>query len=286
MLASRRGSVTTVVRARGASGPWLVLRRGGEALLMVAPRAGRGDRPASGPCRESRPSWPTATAALAAAAACALVVTAAQVVPRPEPGGSQLQAVLGDALQLGAVALAVTVSVLVLLGGSIAPDDPLLLVLPPLVGTAAAVVVVRGLQLVLGGLRRAARRSRPVAPVVALSQAAAVARRVVVATHRAGAGGRRRSCSRSPRPTRCGAAPSRPGGSRSGPTSPSTPVGCGPRPSIGSPPSRAYATVAPVFTADSVSVDTRTGVEGVTVVGVDPEQLAAVGEGLAAPSWT
>ena len=34
----------------------------------------------------------------------------------------------------------------------------------------------------LGGLRRAARRARPVAPVVALSQAAAVARRVVVAT--------------------------------------------------------------------------------------------------------
>ena len=40
--------------------------------------------------------------------------------------------------------------------------------------------------------------------------------------------------------------------------------------------------VAAVFSADSVSLDTRTGIEGVRVIGVDPEALAAAGEGRAA----
>lgn len=37
VLAGRRDSQTTVVRARGASRRWLVLQRGGEALLIAAP---------------------------------------------------------------------------------------------------------------------------------------------------------------------------------------------------------------------------------------------------------
>ena len=171
-----------------------------------------------------------------------------------------------------------TVSVLVLLGGSIAPDDPLLLVLPPLLGTAAAVVVVRGLQLVLGGLRRAARRTRPVAPVVALSQAAAVARRVVVATTAlvlavssvvlavAAADTLRRGAEQAGWEQVGADVAVEAGGLRPPAVDQLTAL-------------EGVRHVAPVFTADSVSVDTRTGVEGVTVVGVDPEQLAAVSEG-------
>lgn len=277
VLAWRRGAVTTVVQARGAPSRWLVLRRGGEALLLVLPGvvlaiimvwalSGSPPRPAD------------LGATLAVAVACALVVTAAQTVPRAGTGGSQLQAVLGDALQFVAVGLTVLVSVLVLVGGALAPDDPLLLVLPPLLGAAAAVVVVHGLQLLLGGLRRAVRRTRPVAPVVVLSQASALARRVVVASTAlvlavssavlavAAADTLRRGADRA-------------GWEQVGADVSVESGGLRP-PIVGQLADlEGVRGVAPVFTADGVSLDTRTGVEGVSVLGVDPETFAAVSEG-------
>lgn len=277
VLASRRGAVRTVVRARGASDGWLMLRSGGEALLLVAPGL-VGAAVVVWALSGSPPRPADLGVAVAAAVACALVVTAAQTVPRPGSGGSQLQVVLGDALQLVAVALTVLVSVLVLLGGSLAPADPLLLVLPPLLGAAAAVVVVRGLQLLLGGLRRAARRTRTVAPVVALSQASAVARRVVVANTAlvlavssvvlavAASDTLRRGADRAGW-EQVGADVSVESGGLRPPTVEQLADIDGVR------------RVAPVFTADGVSLNTRTGVEGVSVVGVDPQTFAAVSEG-------
>lgn len=276
VLTARRGSVTTVVRARGASRPWLVARRGAEALLLVVPGlllAGvlvwvLSDAP---------PHPVDTVVALGAAAVCVVVVTAAQTVPRSE-GGGQLQAVVRDALQVVAVALAVTVSALVLLGGALAPDDPLLLVLPPLLGAAGAVVVVRGLQLLLGGLQRAARRTRPVGPVVALSQASAVARRVVVASaalvlavssvvFAVAASDTLRRGAEAAGWEQVGADVAVEAGGLRPPAVERLAALDGVR------------AVAAVFTADSVSLDTRTGVEGVTVIGVDPDALAAVATG-------
>lgn len=276
-LASRRVPVTIVVRARGASGTWLVLRRGAEALVLVAPGLA-GAVVAVWLIGRTPPAPGDVAAALAAAAVCVLVVTAAQTVPRGGPGGSPIQAALVDALQLVTVILAVTASALVLLGGTFAADDPLVLVLPPLLGAAAAVVVVRGLQVLLGGLRRAARRTRPSAPVVALSQASAVARRVVVAST---------ALVLAVSSVVLAAAASdtlRRGAERAGWEQVGADVGVEARGLR--PPAVKQITdidgvrrVAPVFTADSVSVETRTGVEGVTVVGVDPATFAEVSEG-------
>ena len=276
VLAGRRDAVTTVVRARGASGRWLVARRGGEALLLVVPGVVAALLTVSGVSGEP-PARSEVLVALAAAATCAVVVTAAQVVPRG-PGGGQLRAVLGDALQLVAVALAVAVSALVLLGGSLSPDDPLMLVLPPLLGAAAAVVVMRVLQGLLGGLRRLARRTRPVGPVVALSQSVAVARKVVVASTAvvlavsaavlavAASDTVHRGAERAGWEEVGADVAVRAGG-----LDDEAVRGLAELPGV--------SAVAPVFTTDSVSLDTRTGVEGVQVVGVDPAALAAVSDG-------
>ena len=276
VLADRRGPVTTVVRARGASGPWLVARRGGEALLLVAPGVVVA-LVAVGWASGRPPRVSEVVVALAAAATCAVVVMAAQVVPRGSAGG-QLQAVLGDALQLVAVALAVAVTVLVLLDDALAPDDPLMLVLPPLLGAAAAVVVMRGLQGVLGALRRLARRTHPLGPVVALSQSVAVARTVVVASTAVvlAASAAVLAVAVSDTVHR--------GAERTGweQVGADVSVATG---GLDDEAVRALAdlpgveSVAPVFTIGSVSLDTRTGVEGVQVVGVDPAALAAVGDG-------
>lgn len=278
VLASRRAPVTTVVRARGASRRRLVLTRAGEALLLVLPGLliGLGSvSAASG--RAAAPE--DVAAALVAAVVCVAVVTAAQAMSAPDPGRGQGRAALADALQLGAVAVAVAVLALVLLGGALAPDDPLLLVLPPVLGAAAAVIVVRGLQLLLGVLRRATRRSRPVLPVVALSQAAAVTRRVVVASTAAVL-----ALSSVLLAQAAGDTLHR-GAERAGWEA----VGADVAVATGGlrPPAveqlaalHGVRQVAPVFTADSVSLTTRLGMEGVQLVGVAPRELDTVSESL------
>ncbi|WP_208542856.1 hypothetical protein [Nocardioides euryhalodurans] len=276
VLGGRRTPVTAVVRARGASGRWLVLRRGAEALAMAIPGVAVGLAGvwlASG----STPSGSDLAVVAAAAAACVVVVTAAQVVPRSS-GDGQLQAVVADALQVVAVVLAGGATALVLVGGALAPGDPLLLALPLLVGAASAVVTVRLLQVGLVALRRVARRSRSVSPVVSLTESVAVARQVVVASTAMVLAVAAAVLAVSATDTL------RRGAELAGWEQVGADVGILAGGLDDEDVDRLAAlpgvsTVAPVFSADSTSFSTRTGVEGVQLVGVDPAALARVGDG-------
>ncbi len=274
VLAGRRQDVTEVVRARGAGPRWLVVQRGGEALLVALP----GAAVALGLAASLSPGGLTvrdAVMALTAAAVGAALVTAAQTFRLP--GGEQLQLVLRDSVQLGLVLLAGGAVALVVLGGELGPDDPVMLLTAPLLGAAAAVVTMRLLQVVLGGLRVLARRTSSALPVVSLSQAAAVTRRVMLP-----AAALVLAASAGVLATSVGDA-LRAGAEQAGWEEVGADVAV-----------RAdgldddvvaalrdlpgVTGVAEVFTAESVSLDTRGGVEGVTVIGVDPAVLAQVGE--------
>lgn len=286
VLARRREDVTEVVRARGAGPRWLVVQRGGEALLVALP----GVLVAVGLAALLPPGGPVlreVVVALAAAAVGAALVTAAQTVR--VPGGEQLRLVLRDSVQLGLVLLAGGAVALVVLGGELRPDDPVMLLTAPLLGAAAAVVVVRLLQVVLGGLRVLARRTRAALPVVGLSQSAAVSRQVVLPAAAlvlaASAGVLAVAIGDS---LRAGA--DRTGWEQVGADVAVTANGLDDEvvAALGDLPG--VTDVAEVFTAESVSLDTRGGIEGVTVIGVDPAVLARVGEerlrGLDLPAGT
>ncbi len=274
VLASRRESLTAVVRARGASYPWLLAQRGGEALLIAAPGVVvavvllvvlEGGVPATG----------DVVAAVGAGLVCAGLMTAAQTVPRGI-GGDRFQGVIRDAVQLVIVALAVAVTAVVLRREALDPLDPVTLLLAPLVGAAGGVLVMRLLQVVVGGLRLATRGSRPVAPVVGLSQAASMGQQVVVACIAivlavssavlgVSVGDTLRSNAERTGWEQVGAD--------------TLVVADGLNDDIVAQVSAlpGVDSVAAVFSADSISLDTRTGIEGVRVIGVDPEALAAAG---------
>ena len=283
VLAGRRAPVTSVVRARGAGARWFLAQRGGEALLLVAP----GLLAALGLAAWLTPGGLAPRdllAAAGAAAVCAVLVTAAQTV-RP-PGGEQLQLVLRDSVQLGLVLLAGGAVALVLVTEDPAPDDPVMLLTAPLLGAASAVVLMRLLQTLLGGARVLTRRTRAVTGVVSLSQSLAVAGRVVLPATAlvlsASAGVLAVTVTDS---LHRGAQQT--GWEQAGADATVTATGLddGTVARIAALPG--VEEVAEVFSAESVSLDTRGGVEGVTVLGVDPEVLARVGEqrlgGLALP---
>lgn len=274
VLASRREPLTAVVRARGASYPWLLAQRGGEALLIAAPgvviavgllAVRRGGIPANADL----------VAAVVAGLACAGLMTAAQTIPRGI-GGDRFQGVVRDAVQLVLVALAVAVTAVVLRRETLDPLDPVTLVMAPLVGAAGGVLVMRLLQVVLAVLQRATRGRRPVSPVVGLSQAASMGQQVVVACVAivlavssavlgVSVGDTLRSNAERTGWEQVGAD--------------ALVVADGLNDDIVAQVSAlpGVESVAAVFTADSISVDTRTGIEGVRVIGVDPEALAAAG---------
>jgi putative ABC transport system permease protein len=279
VLSGRRTDVTTVVRARGASTRWLLLHRGREALLLVLPgllaasavAAGWGSARGGGVGGELAADL---AVGLVAALVCALLVTLVQALPRP---AGVLGAVLADALQLALVALAVGAVVLLLGRDRLDPGDPVLVAAAPLLGAAVAVAATRGLRLLLGGLRRAVRRTRSVTPVVALGEAHEVAARValpaagVVLALSAGvlavsvddtlwAGAERAGWEQVGADTAV-----RAGAVRDDAVSRLAAV----------PGVRA---LAPVFTSDRVSVRSRTGTVGVQLVGVDAATLRRVGD--------
>ncbi|MGH3348168.1 MAG: FtsX-like permease family protein [Nocardioides sp.] len=276
VLATRRESMTGVMRARGASHRWLVAQRGAEALLIVVPGAAIAlAMPAV--ISAGTPHRSDLLAAGAAALLCAVLITAAQTVPRGI-GGERFQGVVRDALQLVMVTLAVTVTAVVLRRESLGPLDPLSLVMAPLVGAAGGVLVMRVLQLLVGQLRRTTRRSRTVAPIVGLSQTVTLSQQVVVAcvavvlavssavlgvavddTLRANA--------------------ERSGWEQVGADVVVHAEGLNGRIVDQVTEVAGVESVAAVFAADSISVVTRTGVEGVRLIGVDPEALARAGAG-------
>lgn len=273
VLATRRAEVTEVVQARGASARWMVAFRGGEAALLAAP----GLLLALGVTMLlGGPRLRDVGVAVGAALACALLVTAAQTFTRL-PGGEQVRAVARDSLQLVLVSLAVGATLLVVLGDARRPDDPVVLLLPPLLGVAAAVLLVRGLRRGLGSLRRLARRTTSASPVVSLSQAADIAGRVVVAVAAlllaasAGilalaVGDTLRSGAEQTGWEQAGADVSvTTGGLRD-----DTVDRLAALPGVDE--------VAAVFAADSISLDTRTGVEGVRLLGTDLRALSRVGD--------
>jgi putative ABC transport system permease protein len=276
VLAARRESMTGVMRARGASYRWLVAQRGVEALLIVLPGAAIALAiPAV--ISQGTPQRADLLAAAGAALLCAVLVTAAQTVPRGI-GGDRFQGVIRDALQLVLVTLAVTVTAVVLRRESLGPLDPLTLVMAPLVGAAGGVLVMRVLQLLVAQLRRTTRRSRNVAPIVGLSQTVTLSQQVVVAcvavvlavssavlgvavddTLRANA--------------------ERSGWEQVGADVVVHAEGLNGRVVELVTEVDGVDSVAAVFAADSVSVDTLTGVEGVRLIGVDPAALARAGAG-------
>ena len=274
VLAGRREEVTEVVRARGAGSRWLVGQRGGEALLLALP----GLVVAVALAAWRSPTglgWREVVVALVAAAVGAVLVTAAQTFR--VPGGEQLRIVLRDSVQLGLVLLAGGAVALVVLGGELAPDDPVMLLTAPLLGAAVAVVLMRLLQLALGGLQALARRTSGVLTVVGLSQAAAVSRQVMLPAAAlvlaASAGVLAIAVGDS---LRAGA--ERTGWEQVGADVAVTADGLDDDVVASLAGLPGVTDAAAVFTAESVSLDTRGGVEGVTVIGVDPEVLARVGE--------
>ncbi len=276
VLASRRESLTAVVRARGASYPWLLAQRGGESLLIVAPGvlvavvllAGlAGGVPATGDL----------VAAVGAGLVCAVLMTAAQTVPRGI-GGDRFEGVIRDAVQLVIVALAVTVTAVVLRREALDPLDPVTLVLAPLVGAAGGVLVMRLLQVVVGLLRRAARAGRPVSPVVGLSQAASMAQQVVVACVAIVLAVSAAVLGVSVGDTVRDNA-ERTGWEQVGADTLVVADGLDDEVLAQVVALPGVESVAAVFSADSVSLGTRTGIEGVRVIGVDPAALAAAGAG-------
>jgi hypothetical protein len=180
VLAGRRREQTTVVRARGASHRWLVAQRGAEALLIVAPGLVAAAVVVGVAGGQGLLGIDLLVAVVAALISAALV-TAAQTVPSEREGGV-LRLVLRDSLQLVVVVLTVMVTLVVWRRGTVDSGDPVTLLVAPLLGAAAAVVVLRLLQLLLAGLRAAAQRMRPMAPIVGLSQSLAISRQVLVAT--------------------------------------------------------------------------------------------------------
>jgi hypothetical protein len=265
VLAVRREPVTAVVRARGAGTRWFVGQRGLESLAVVLPGWLLAVALAPG-------SWLLATAA---AATCAVLVTAAQTVRLP--GGDQLRLVLRDSVQLGLVLLAGGAVALVLLGDDLAPGDPVLLLAAPLVGAGTAVAAMRLLSLALGGARALARRTRSATGLVSVSQSIAVVQRVALPATAlvlaASAGVLAVAVSDSLH--------------RGAETAGWEEVGADVTVTANGVDDATVARlaglpgvtgVAAVFSADSVSLDTRGGVEGVTVLGVDPAALAEVGE--------
>ncbi|MGZ5399116.1 MAG: hypothetical protein ACXWDM_03815 [Nocardioides sp.] len=274
VLGGRRADVTEVVRARGAGARWLVAQRGGEALLLTAPGVviGLG---AAWLVSSGDLALRELVVAVGLAATCAALVTAAQTYRTP--GGTQLRLVLRDAAQLGVVLLAGGATVLVLLDQELAPDDPVMLVTAPLLGVAAGVALMRLLQVLLGGLRVLTRRTRAATGVVSLSQSVAVARQVmlpsVALVLAASAGVLAVAVGDS---LRAGA--DQTGWEVAGADVAVVADGLddGVVEQLRQLPG--VDLVAPVFSAESVSLDTRGGVEGVTVVGVDPATLATVGE--------
>lgn len=276
VLASRRGALTGVVRARGASYPWLLAQRGGEALLIAAP----GVVVAVGLLAVHEGGLPVTAdlvAAVGAGLVCAGLVTAAQTVPRGI-GGDRFQGVIRDAVQLVLVALAVAVTAVVLGRETLDPLDPVTLVMAPLVGAAGGVLVMRLLQVLLGVLRRATRGSRPLSPVVGLSQAASMGQQVVVACVAIVLAVSSAVLGVSVADTLRNNA-ERTGWEQVG--ADTLVVADGLNDDIVDQVATlpGVESIAAVFRADSVSVDTRTGIEGVRVIGVDPEALAAAGAG-------
>ena len=274
VLGGRRRDVTEVVRARGASTRWLIVQRGAEALLLAAP----GVAVALTWAQVASPSGLTlreVVVAVGIALACASLVTAAQT--HRVPGGEQLQLVLRDAAQLGLVLLAGGATVLVLLDQELAPDDPVMLVTAPLLGVAAGVALMRLLQVLLGGLRVLTRRTRAVTGVVSLSQSVAVARQVmlpsVALVLAVSAGVLAVAVGDS---LRTGAEQT--GWEIVGADVAVVTDGLDDDVVDRLRQLPGVEEVAPVFSAKSVSLDTRGGVEGVTVIGVDPDALASVGE--------
>jgi putative ABC transport system permease protein len=273
VLATRRESLSDVMRARGASYPWLVALRGAEALLIVLPGlvvtgvvlvalAGGTPQPVD------------LAVAGAAALVCALLVTGAQTMPR-EIGGERFRGVIRDAVQLVLVTLAVTVVAVALRREVLDPLDPLTLVMAPLVGAAGAVLVMRLLQVLAVQLRRATRGGRQVAPIVGLSQTVTLSQQVVVAcvaivlaVSSAVLGVAIDDALR--------ANAERAGWEQVGGDVVVLAQGLDQETVERVAAADGVETAAPVFAADSVSVQTRAGIEGVRLIGVDPAALAAV----------
>ncbi|HEX6148761.1 FtsX-like permease family protein, partial [Nocardioides sp.] len=224
-----------------------------------------------------RPETEDLVAASGATLVCALLVTTAQTVPRGL-GGDRFRGVIRDAVQLVLVTLAVTVVAVSLRREVLDPLDPLTLVMAPLVGAAGAVLVMRLLQLVVAQLRRATRGSRQVASIVGLSQTVTLSQQVVVAcvavvlavssavlgvaiddTLRANA--------------------ERTGWEQVGGDVVVLAEGVNNEIVEQVTDVDGVESVAAVFSADSISVQTRAGIEGVRLIGVDPELLARAGAG-------
>lgn len=272
VLAGRRRALTAVVRARGASQTWLTAKRGVEALVLTVP----GLLLAAGLLVVRGPDPRDLAVAAVASLVCTLLITLAQVVP-PGLSEDRLGGVARDALQLVVVALAGATTTLVLLDDALSPDDPVLLLVPPLLGAAAAVLVTRLLQVGLRGVGRLARRTRTVTPVVSLSQAAAVASRVVLPTAAVVLAVSSGLLAVSVGDTlRTGA--ERTGWEQIGADLTVRTNGIHDDTVARLEAIPGVARVAAVATTESVSLDTRTGVEGIRLIAVDIDDLAAVGD--------
>lgn len=272
VLAGRRRALTAVVRARGASQTWLACRRGAEALVLTVP----GLLLAAGLLIVRGPDPRDVAVAAVAALVCALLITLAQVLP-PSLGEDRLGGVVGDALQLVVVALAGATTTLVLLDDALSPGDPALVLVPPLLGAAAAVLVTRLLQVGLRSVGPLVRRTRSVTPVVSLSQAAAAASRVVLPSAAVVLAVSSGLLAVSVGDTlRTGA--ERTGWEQVGADLSVRTNGIHDNTVARLEAIPGVTRVAPVAATESVSLDTRTGVEGIRLIAVDIDALAAVGD--------
>lgn len=283
VLTGRRRRVTEVMRARGAGPRRVALLRGSEALLLTGPGVAAAVALAAWLSPDGL-GVRDLLVPLVAAVVTGTLVTTAQTVRSPvEP----LRLVLRDAVQLGVVLLAAIAVLLVVTRDSPRPDDPVMLLIAPLVGAGAAVVLLRLLQGGLAAVRSLTRRTRAATALVGLSQAAAVARQVILPATAlvlaASAGVLAVSVADS---LRAGAEQA--GWEQIGADLSVTSHGMDDDVIAQLEDLPRVTAVAEVFTADSVSLETRGGVEGVTVIGVDASELARVGGdalgGLALPA--
>lgn len=273
VLTGRRRAPTTVVRARGATLPWLLRQRGGEALLLAGP----GLAVACGVVAAAGGAWPDLLVALGTTLLCIGLVAGAQLAGTGRES-TVLQLVVRDAVQLALVVLAVAATWLVLRRGGLIASDPITLLIAPLLGAAAAVVVLRLLQLLLRALRLLGAGTSRLTPVVSVSQALAISRQVVVATAAVvlalSAAGVAVTLNDS---LRHGAEQG--GWERVGSDLVVQAVGLEDDTAAAVAALPGVESTSPVFTSPSVSINTALGVEGVRLVAFDAADMRAVGAG-------
>lgn len=180
ILALRRRHHVLLLRARGASVPQLLLRRGLEAVLLTFPGVLLG-WVGAGTLRGSPPSARDVGTGLVAGVVCVAALTAVGTTPVSPTGRARtVRQALQDAVDVLVVVLAALGSAVLLTHGSLRAGDPFLVTVPVLVAIAATLLALRQLPRVLWRLRRLAGRARGIAVLVAASRAVDAARASVL----------------------------------------------------------------------------------------------------------